>query len=248
MEGYTPLDFVGFTDKGEYAEESTYMQNDIVHYLNSVWRCTQDNTSGVTPAENNSWSIFLEGTKNLNGIIAKDVQGLLGTENAENVNAQELINAIADRIANKLLAKTDVVSQVINDTTKAVSAAAVYALQQKIGTGDLPDGMADVVSGISSLYSNLNNIETTKYAISGSVDLSKYSKENPYPAQRDGYVMCQVWGSTSTIKVWFNGITIYVPLTLDKQRSLVVFIKAGMTIGTECAGNELSALLYPIYK
>ena len=218
MEGYTPLDFVGFTDKGEYAKEGTYMQNDIVHYLNSVWRCTQDNTSGVTPAESNNWSIFLEGTKNLNGIIAKDVQGLLGTETAENANAQELINAIADRVANKLLAKTDVVSQVINDTTKAISAAAVYALQQKIGTGDLPDGMDDVVSGISSLYSNLGyRPKVIDYGTTGvnqaktiAVDLYKmYAVLISYGTSGGLYVSYPVSGGVAAIKE-VSGTTISV--------------------------------------
>ena len=90
--------------------------------------------------------------------MAADTQKLLSEEDGQQVNAQELLDAIADKVATKLLLKTDVVSQLVNDATKAASAAAVYALQQKLGVGDLPAGMTDVVGGISSLYSNLTDI------------------------------------------------------------------------------------------
>ena len=90
--------------------------------------------------------------------MAADTQTLLSEQDAQQVNAQELLDAIADKVATKLLLKTDVVSQLVNDATKAASAAAVYALQQKLGVGDLPAGMTDVVGGISSLYSNLTSI------------------------------------------------------------------------------------------
>ena len=93
-------------------------------------------------------------------LVAADTQKLLSEEDGQQVNAQELLNAIADKVATKLLLKTDVVSQLVNDATKAASAAAVYALQQKLGVGDLPTGMTDVVGGISSLYSNLNSLGT----------------------------------------------------------------------------------------
>ena len=62
--------------------------------------------------------------------------------------------------------KSDVVSQLVNDATKAASSAAVYALQQKLGTGDLPNGMSDVVAGLKALNSDFfNKIDVTKISL-----------------------------------------------------------------------------------
>lgn len=154
--GYSQLGLVGFTDKGDYAAGNTYMMNDLVHYQNSVWRCKADQTSGVTPGENNNWMIFVNGTNDLNAIIAADVQGLLGEVGAQGVNAQILVNAIAEKVATKVLLKTDLVSQIVNDATKAASMAALYAVNEKIGdVGNLPNSAADVVEAIVQQNSNL---------------------------------------------------------------------------------------------
>lgn len=142
------------TDRGEYSAEETYQKNDLVRYQNAIWRCKEDGTESA-PQEGDAWSLFFRGVQSVSELVAADTQKLLSEEDGQQVNAQELLNAIADKVATKLLLKTDVVSQLVNDATKAASAAAVYALQQKLGVGDLPAGMTDVVGGISSLYSNL---------------------------------------------------------------------------------------------
>ncbi len=64
-----------------------------------------------------------------NLISATDVQGLLGAA-GNSTTVQLLINAIADKVANKLLSKTDVVNQFLNDSSKAASAALAYSLKQ----------------------------------------------------------------------------------------------------------------------
>ncbi|WP_312432801.1 hypothetical protein [Lacrimispora sp.] len=64
-----------------------------------------------------------------NLISAADVQGLVGAAGGSST-VQLLINAIADRVANKLLSKTDVVNQFLNDSSKATSAALAYSLKQ----------------------------------------------------------------------------------------------------------------------
>lgn len=70
-EGYVVLDFVGFTDKGEYSETTTYMKNDLVHFDNTVWRCLVDNTSSMEPSETAAaWGIFVEGEKPYYGAYA----------------------------------------------------------------------------------------------------------------------------------------------------------------------------------
>ncbi len=61
-EGYMPLDFVGFTDRGQYSPGENYVENDIVHKDNTAWRCLIDNTIGVAPAEGENWTVFMDGT------------------------------------------------------------------------------------------------------------------------------------------------------------------------------------------
>lgn len=63
--GYTALDLVGFTDKGTYASNVNYVKNDIVHYGGNLWRCKIDDTMNVTPAEGESWTVFVGEPTNL---------------------------------------------------------------------------------------------------------------------------------------------------------------------------------------
>ena len=63
--GYTPLDFVGFTDKGTYANNVPYVKNDLVHYGGDIWKCKVDNTTGVTPVDGVNWESFIGEPTNL---------------------------------------------------------------------------------------------------------------------------------------------------------------------------------------
>lgn len=151
-ESVSPLE-----DKGLYVPGTEYGKNDLVRYNNDLYRCKNDGVSS-TPSEGSDWGLFLHSPATLADMTGTDVQGLLGSAGATGVNAQLLIDAIADKVATKLLLKSDVTSQIINDATKAASAAAVYALQQRIGTGDLPSGMNDIISGLVALNSNMNSV------------------------------------------------------------------------------------------
>lgn len=57
--GYTALDLIGFTDKGDYNPLSTYIQNDLANYNGIKWRCKVDDTTGVTPSEGLTWTAFM---------------------------------------------------------------------------------------------------------------------------------------------------------------------------------------------
>lgn len=59
-EGYTALDLVGYTDKGDYSVSTAYVKNDLVNYGGAKWRCLIDDTTGVTPAEGLNWTKFIE--------------------------------------------------------------------------------------------------------------------------------------------------------------------------------------------
>lgn len=58
--GYTALDLIGYTDKGDYSSSATYVRNDLVHYNSSIWRCLVDDTTHVTPVEGAAWTLFIQ--------------------------------------------------------------------------------------------------------------------------------------------------------------------------------------------
>lgn len=62
----------------------------------------------------------------------------------------EAINQIANAV----------VSNIVNDPEKIASMAAVYALQEKLGTGELPSDAPNAISAINTLYSNFTEIIT----------------------------------------------------------------------------------------
>lgn len=66
--GYIVLDFVGFTDKGDYSASVVYMKNDLVHKKNTLWKCLADNIVNVEPETNSTiWEVFIEGDKPVYG-------------------------------------------------------------------------------------------------------------------------------------------------------------------------------------
>lgn len=69
--GYTALDLVGFTDRGDYVNNANYVKNDLVSYLGSIWRCLVDDTTGIAPAEGVNWTLFMaQPSSNVEQMIA----------------------------------------------------------------------------------------------------------------------------------------------------------------------------------
>lgn len=134
-EGYERLGRIGFSDKGNYSPSNTYKIGDVVYNNGSTWVALKDNLKGVTPVEGMNWKYMARGfqAEILSEIKASDNSGLLGSGGLQ-VDAQKLIDAIADKVATKLLLKTDVVSQIVNDASKAASAAALYSVKQTVDT------------------------------------------------------------------------------------------------------------------
>lgn len=99
-EGYKPLGFAGFTDKGGYSESEVYAENDIVHKDNTVWRCLVNGTTGITPAEGENWTVFIASTTDSSGITTTDTQGVVGIA-GQKVSNQDIIDELAERAANQ---------------------------------------------------------------------------------------------------------------------------------------------------
>lgn len=103
-EGYTELELVGFTDKGSYADGTSYVKNDLVHYGGAIYKCIVDDTVDVLPSNTSCWEVFILNHSNLDSIIAVDTEGKLGAK-GEEVSAQQLVDKIS-RDTNKMVGAT----------------------------------------------------------------------------------------------------------------------------------------------
>ena len=72
-EGYSALDFVGFTDRGPYSGSETYVKNDLVHYNNSIWKCKLDDISGHIPADDEYWEPWVVSSTSMAGMTDADI-------------------------------------------------------------------------------------------------------------------------------------------------------------------------------
>ena len=66
-------------------------------------------------------------------VTAIDSQGLSGSQGGQ-VNAQSLIDVLADKVANQLIAKSMMSNVQVNDAEKVPTSALAYAMQQSIET------------------------------------------------------------------------------------------------------------------
>ncbi len=124
--GYTALDLIGFTDKGNYDPLANYVRNDLTHHNNSIWRCLVDDTIGVTPAEGANWTVYIQNGTTLNGMA--DVN-LTTPANGDLLR----YNSTSSKWENQ-----DVDSAPTQSSTKLVQSGGVYTqLANKANTADL---------------------------------------------------------------------------------------------------------------
>lgn len=130
----------------------------------------------------------------------------------------EAINQIANAV----------VSNIVNDPDKIASMAAVYALQEKLGTGELPSDAPNAISAINTLYSNLEMVLSEQYYYQGSstdgVIFSK-KKHNLIICKHDGgssYLMGLVTNG-SFVSILGNGNDFSVTV---KNREITVISTA----------------------
>lgn len=206
-EGYEPLGFAGFTDKGSYIASEVYAQNDIVHSNNAIWRCLINGTTGIVPEEGENWTIFIESRTDSAGITTTDTEGLLGSA-GEKVSNQDLIDAIADRVINRLIAKSMMSGTQINDANKVPTSALVYAMQQSINQlnenlsqkaniSQLPAAVA--VKGNAENTYRTGNVNITPANIGlGNVNNTADANKNVKYATTAGSANAVAWGNVSS--------------------------------------------------
>lgn len=131
----TSLGLVGIADKGTYNQDTTYNRGQFVLYNGSTWLALKDNLTRVEPKEGENWKYLARGfaAELLSLVTAIDSQGLSGSQGGQ-VNAQSLIDVLADKVANQLIAKSMMSNVQVNDSTKVPTSALAYAMQQSIET------------------------------------------------------------------------------------------------------------------
>lgn len=172
--GYVALDLVGFTDKGAYASGSTYSANDIVHGDNKMYRSLQDNNTGhalpVTPeTETEWWELWLSGgAEDLEAITVKDTSNVTGGGAGKVIIAQTLIDAIASKVMNDLVAKSMIDNNLLGtDATHVLASPQGKALDEKITELNskldthFPSGVAQIQSSALGTYPRVSAFENS---------------------------------------------------------------------------------------
>lgn len=132
--GKTDLGKWMITNGGEYSADATYEQLTMVKYGNSTY-ITLKTVTGITPTDDRiNYQLMAQGfdATSLSAVQAEDTQGLCG-EKGNIVTAQSLVDALADKVINTVMAK--------------------------IGTAELTGGMTDLSSGLNKLNSDLRFIK-----------------------------------------------------------------------------------------
>lgn len=127
--GKTDLGKWMITNGGEYSADATYEQLTMVKYGNSTY-ITLKTVTGITPVDDKiNYQLMAQGfdATALSAVQAEDTQGLCG-EKGNIVTAQSLVDALADKVINTVMAK--------------------------IGTAELTGGMTDLSSGLNKLNSD----------------------------------------------------------------------------------------------
>lgn len=138
--GKTDLGKWMITNGGEYSADATYEQLTMVKYGNSTY-ITLKTVTGITPVDDKiNYQLMAQGfdATALSAVQAEDTQGLCG-EKGNIVTAQSLVDALADKVINTVMAK--------------------------IGTAELTGGMTDLSSGLNALKSNMNALTDSSISI-----------------------------------------------------------------------------------
>lgn len=179
--GYTALDLIGYTDKGDYSAVATYVKNDLVNYGGSKWRCKIDDTTAVTPTEGVNWTVFV-------AIPADTTKQIIApVEDATSLHAY----AVGEQL-------------IYNDTLYTVTAAISIGDALVVGTnitasdtvieqvedinGDIAE-VEDEINAISNVYGSKNLCPIESRTISGLT----------FAPDKNGYMTCS---SNEDIRAW----------------------------------------------
>lgn len=199
-EGYSPLGRLGYVDRGTYAANTKYMKGDVVYYNGSTYTALKDNLTSVTPVNGSNWKYMARGfsADNLSNVQAKDTSGVIGTAGAT-VVSQALIDAIADKVMTKLLAKTDIVQVESTATNKVPSSAYLKQVKDSIDS-NLAAANAKValngvknINGFTAVYSDRTDRAFQLQYDSGEIASIAFNNTGIWYDFYDGQNWKQVW-------------------------------------------------------
>lgn len=192
--------------KGAYNANTTYEVLDLVTYNGSSYIALKS-TKGNVPTNATYWQLHGQGYPgSAAGVSAKDTQGMVVTTGS-NSTVQALIDAIADRVMTKLLAKTAIVQTESTATDKVPSSAYI---KQALGT---------INSNLSQKAnsSDLTNVSNVAAAANGKVELSggpikiiAYAGDGNWSFQQqygDGVILSLGMNDTQIFYDYYDGKT-----------------------------------------
>ena len=152
--------------KGAYNANTTYEVLDLVTYNGSSYIALKS-TKGNVPTNATYWQLHGQGYPgSAAGVSAKDTQGMVVTTGS-NSTVQALIDAIADRVMTKLLAKTAIVQTESTATDKVPSSAYI---KQALGTINSNLGMKITSGNITDIIGALPVGKYAGYYSSGATE------------------------------------------------------------------------------
>ena len=124
--GYTALDLIGFTDRGDYSPSANYVKNDLVHSGGRVWLCLVDDTTNITPAVGANWKIWIDEAAYLSGLADTTITSPIdGQVLRYDIATNKWVNASVD-------------SSPTQNSTNLVQSGGVFTqLANKANTSDL---------------------------------------------------------------------------------------------------------------
>lgn len=153
---------------GNWTSGNNYGFLDIVYYGGSSYIAKTDIANSTVNPEIDitNWQILARGylADTLSGINGIDTSGLIGAA-GETVSSQTLIDKIADMVADKLILKTSISNQQVNDTNKVTGSALTYQMNQAINALNSNLAMKANASDLANTNSNLAlkvNLDTIK--------------------------------------------------------------------------------------
>ena len=151
--GYERLAVIGIAWKDEYNPGTAYKTMNGVYYKGSTYVALRDNPTGPPAADGANWQYLAKGFEQqlLSAVTALDTSGVLGQAGAS-VGGQALMDAIADKVMTKLIAK----SQIVNNLLATEPGSVLDATQGKA----LKDDITSLYSDFGDLSTDLSNVHT----------------------------------------------------------------------------------------
>lgn len=170
--GYTALDLIGFTDRGDYVSTDNYVKNDLVHYNGRVWKCLIDDTTGITPVEGANWTVWIDEAAYLSGLadvtITNPANGQVIRYNSQNGKWENVgVDSTPTSGSANLVQSGGVATQLANKANSA-DLATVATSGDYQDLNNLPT-LADVAT--TGQYSDLLGLPTIPTVNNGTLTL-----------------------------------------------------------------------------